>query len=357
MDVLIYACFLLKKVLSKYFLPKTPSFCTHILFIQFYISRLSLFPCHIFIFNVNTSRVSHNLRIMSIFNRNFLSLATVLALLFFVINVYANIDEKIVETAVHPEASANSSLLGTIATYAWNVFCVIGPVLQYYPTLGDIFSISPFIILILLASNIVRVGFWFARPFETPLLLQSFVMIATQTVLLNELTRQYKLQVKNNGRTRCSIWHDDLIQHFWQWTDLHSYQTVIGGFVSVLTIAHAIFHKFEIWPDVLGYLAALIEACLGVPQIYKNITQGCYGSSPVLFLTWLVGDLAKGAAFVATGAPFPFVICSFFQAIVDIVIIAQILYVNIFDKEAAAKAAKSKAENQQNDQTNDHHAD
>ena len=82
----------------------------------------------------------------------------------------------------------------------------------------------------------------------------------------------------------------------------------------------------------MGYSAALVEACLGMPQVYQNFTKGCYGLSPFLFVTWLVGDIAKGSAFFATGAPFPFILCSIFQSIVDIVIILQIVKDNYISK-------------------------
>lgn len=63
---------------------------------------------------------------------------------------------------------------------------VVGPVLGYIEQYrmvqktGSVGSFSTDICAILLISNIVRVYFWFAAGFGTPLLLQAFLMITAQ---------------------------------------------------------------------------------------------------------------------------------------------------------------------------------
>ena len=125
-------------------------------------------------------------------------------------NVYAADDIELIKKTADLDNVNQSSIIGSIATFAWNTFCVIGPIIQYYPSLKDVFSLSHYVIFILLLSNIIRICYWFAEPFEVSLLLQSFVMIFMQSLLLKELVYQYKQQIKQNKRQPLTIWYDGL---------------------------------------------------------------------------------------------------------------------------------------------------
>jgi hypothetical protein len=199
-------------------------------------------------------------------------------------------------------------------------------------------------------SNVIRIFYWFADPFEIPLVLQSAVMIVMQYLLLQALTQYLtrkvkdgkKLLVENNGKEddkiqivkKLTLFNSPLnLSTFWQWTEIQSYSIVLSVIVSVLVFGHVTFGEYVWYGKFLGFLGLLIESMLGVPQVIKNIKNGTTGLSPVLFLTWLVGDLAKTVAFFGTGAPLPFILCGIVQIITDIVIILQIVIGNYFTKD------------------------
>lgn len=72
---------------------------------------------------------------------------------------------------------------------------VIGPVVGFIPQYLQIKNnsssegFSPFICLILLAANILRVFFWLQKRFEITLLFQSVLMIFAQLALLDLIIR------------------------------------------------------------------------------------------------------------------------------------------------------------------------
>lgn len=76
-------------------------------------------------------------------------------------------------------------------------------------------------------------------------------------------------------------WH-----YFWQWTDFQSYidfLIVMSIFLSIITF---IFLHNVIFIEIIGFLALLTEAMLGVPQLVKNIknqsTKGMRYTSNIL---------------------------------------------------------------------------
>jgi hypothetical protein len=75
----------------------------------------------------------------------------------------------------------------------------------------------------------------------------------------------------------------------------------------------------------LGFIALGIEACLGVPQMVKNMSRrSTAGLSTYMILGWTGGDLAKTWYFVQKGEPLQFVMCGVAQIVIDLVILAQI---------------------------------
>ncbi|KAM5219300.1 solute carrier family 66 member 2 isoform 4-T6 [Hipposideros larvatus] len=71
---------------------------------------------------------------------------------------------------------------------------IFGGVVPYIPQYRDIRrtqnaeGFSPYVCLVLLVANILRILFWFGRHFESPLLWQSVVMILAMLVMLKLCT-------------------------------------------------------------------------------------------------------------------------------------------------------------------------
>lgn len=68
---------------------------------------------------------------------------------------------------------------------------IFGGAVPYIPQYRDIRKtentdgFSTKVCLVLTVANILRIMYWFGNHFETPLLLQSFIMIITMMVMLN----------------------------------------------------------------------------------------------------------------------------------------------------------------------------
>ncbi|KAM5219299.1 solute carrier family 66 member 2 isoform 3-T5 [Hipposideros larvatus] len=167
---------------------------------------------------------------------------------------------------------------------------IFGGVVPYIPQYRDIRrtqnaeGFSPYVCLVLLVANILRILFWFGRHFESPLLWQSVVMILAMLVMLklctevrvaNELNVKRRLFAAADKDEEIKVaprrsYLDFDPHHFWHWSSFADYVqcvlafTGIAGYVTYLSIDSSLF------VETLGFLAVLTEAMLGVPQLYRN---------------------------------------------------------------------------------------
>ena len=118
--------------------------------------------------------------------------------------------------------------------------------------------------------------------------------------------------------------------NFWAWELYSSYLLFLVCFTLVLTVFSVALMRYVAYVVVLGYIALMIEAMLGVPQAYKNCIIGTRGLSAFLIWSWLLGDIVKTAFFIMLDAPMPFLVCGSFQVAVDIFIMLQIARVCLF---------------------------
>jgi hypothetical protein len=182
------------------------------------------------------------------------------------------------------------------------------------------------ICFILLTANIIRIFYWFGEPFETTLLVQSFVMIIVQLALLHALTKSRMLKQRGEKSPEKHLL-DGKLEHFWEWDAFSSYAGYAALLASTLSVACTLFLPNPVFVSFLGYSGLLIEATLALPQLVKNHKGGTEGLSAFLFWTWLIGDVAKTVFFVQLAAPLPFVMCGAFQTLTDAAILTQI-YLN-----------------------------
>lgn len=100
----------------------------------------------------------------------------------------------------------------------------------------------------------------------------------------------------------------------------------------------------RIWKDahaVVGYLSLGIESLLVLPQILRNARrQSTEGLSILLILTWAGGDIIKVIYFTYAKQALPFIVCGIFQTVLDVVVVAQVIYYRFYLRnEARASGA------------------
>merc|ERR1711881_739501 len=84
-----------------------------------------------------------------------------------------------------------TDLVSQVISWIASGAMVLGGAVPYIPQYRDIKKtdnadgFSTHVCLVLTVANILRIMFWFGRHFETPLLLQSFIMIATMMFMLH----------------------------------------------------------------------------------------------------------------------------------------------------------------------------
>jgi len=177
---------------------------------------------------------------------------------------------------------------------------------------------------ILLLANITRCFFWLGDHFETPLLVQSILMILAQLALLY-ICIQYRPNTSPEafGTSTRPL-------SFWQWPTYSQYIEFLAGWILCLAILILIFGRSEIFVGALGFFALGLESTLPIPQLISNYRQrSLYGFRMSTLVGWFGGDAFKTAYFFLQRTPLQFQVCAIFQVSIDIAIIGQrIVYGN-----------------------------
>ena len=209
---------------------------------------------------------------------------------------------------------------------------------------------SKAVCLVLLVANTLRVCFYLAKPFETPLLLQSVLMIAVQLALLATAVRFTKSgdtdapagAAPADARVRASVaervgavaralttrryWRS-----FWRWGGrLDPYLAFLALFAAgalELTWLMAFRWRSEVFVELLGFAALLTESGLSAPQLWLNCKRRAVrGLSVLMVAGFLLGDIYKLAYFVLRASPVQFVACACVQIAIDGAICLQICF-------------------------------
>lgn len=128
---------------------------------------------------------------------------------------------------------------------------------------------------------------------------------------------------------------EDLLNYkmFWNWPFISDYLFFCIFFSIIIAINFSVFgfhNKYLI--EIIGYVSLIIESMIGIPQIIENYkNKSTKNLSFFMIFFWLTGDTLKTLYFLKFKAPMQFVICGFFQMIVDCSIIFQINYYNRFE--------------------------
>jgi len=218
-----------------------------------------------------------------------------------------------------------TSLLRDIASYGFAVVFVLGAIPAYLPQYLEIRkgsgeAFSTLVSFVLLLSNILRLFFWIGKRFELVLVYQSIVMLVVQLAMLEVCTRVRSSRSKQKPK----LFTDFDWRHFWNWDDIASYILCM----LVISVVVGVVSMFLMWSEwyveLLGFLALLIEATLGFPQLIRNHQKGTQGLSTFLISSWLIGDVSKTIYFISLSVPVQFTLCSLIQITVDCLIFLQI---------------------------------
>ncbi|XP_041811167.1 solute carrier family 66 member 2 isoform X2 [Chelmon rostratus] len=207
---------------------------------------------------------------------------------------------------------------------------VFGGVVPYIPQYRDIRrtqnaeGFSTYVCLVLLVANILRILFRFGRYFETLLLWQSIIMIATMLIMLN-LCTSVRMATELNTKRRSFIDFD--WNHFWSWSHFMDYVQCVLAFTLVAAYITYLLLDSALFVETLGFLAVFIEAMLGTPQLHCNYqNKSTEGMSIKMVLMWTSGDTFKTGYFLLTQAPVQFWTCGLLQVFVDFAILFQVYY-------------------------------
>lgn len=224
-----------------------------------------------------------------------------------------------------------ADLVSTVISWVASGAMIFGGAVPYVPQYRDIKKtdnaegFSTHVCLVLTVANILRIMFWFGKHFETPLLLQSFIMIATMMVMLH-LCIKVKFASKD-GHTHVTK-HTFLEldpKYFWKWTRFNDYIQCLAFFTLVMAYITWLLIEVQAFVETLGFAAVFIEAMLGTPQFLKNYqNKSTQGMSLQMVLMWTSGDLFKTGYFLLKDAPLQFIICGCLQVCVDIAILTQV---------------------------------
>ncbi|KAM9824351.1 solute carrier family 66 member 2 isoform 2-T2 [Neosynchiropus ocellatus] len=207
---------------------------------------------------------------------------------------------------------------------------VFGGVVPYIPQYRDIRrtqnaeGFSTYVCLVLLVANILRILFRFGRYFDTLLLWQSIIMIATMLIMLN-LCTNVRMTTELNTKRRSFIDFD--WNYFWSWSHFLDYVQCVVAFTLVAAYITYVLLDSAVFVETLGFLAVFTEAMLGTPQLYCNYqNKSTEGMSIKMVLMWTSGDTFKTGYFLLTQAPVQFWTCGLLQVVVDITILFQVYY-------------------------------
>jgi hypothetical protein len=219
---------------------------------------------------------------------------------------------------------------------ASSLFMIFGGVVPYIPQYRMINKslnakgFSTLVCLSLLVANMLRILFWFGHPYETPLLLQSIIMIGCMLFMLElcvrckrDSIRSTQLSGLNTSVNRRFL--DFERDHFWAWTDFTSYIQFVLFFFLFMGLLMRVFIHSVVFVETIGFLSVFTEAMLAAPQFYRNfVNKSTEGMSIVMVIMWTSGDLFKTTYFILRDSPIQFWLCGMIQVTLDLMVLTQV---------------------------------
>ncbi|TVY40121.1 PQ-loop repeat-containing protein [Lachnellula subtilissima] len=217
------------------------------------------------------------------------------------------------------------------------LFIIISPITSYADQTYAIhrakssagFSLD--IPLIMLVASILRVFYYPGAKFDTSLLIQSFIMIAIQLVLL-KVALDHRPGPSSKGGDAATPFAGSREgelgvsrpYNFWQWRSPKPYwQFLLYLFISLIAfelVLSPMPSLYAFYSAAIGYIGLSVEATLPLPQIISNYkSRSCKGFRISVLVSWLAGDFMKMFwFFTATSEiPWAFKLCGIFQMCCD----------------------------------------
>ncbi|GAB1314196.1 PQ loop repeat protein [Madurella fahalii] len=242
--------------------------------------------------------------------------------------------------------------LTTLLGYLTPAFLILSPLLSYsdqaysmYRTRSSAgFSLD--IPLIMLVASLLRIFYFPGARYDPALLVQSFVMVFMQMVLLKIALDNRPAPYSKGGDAATPFARVHETQrpfNFWQWRSPKPYwhfllSLFVGLMVCELLLAPAA-SVYQSYSSMIGVIGLSVEAMLPVPQIIANgRSRSCKGFRFSVLASWLIGDSMKIFWFFtsSTSIPLAFKVCGCFQAACDSFLGVQ--YLMYGDGEAALKS-------------------
>nr|XP_049607610.1 solute carrier family 66 member 2 isoform X2 [Syngnathus scovelli] len=177
----------------------------------------------------------------------------------------------------------------------------------------------------------------FGHYFETLLLWQSIIMIATMLAMLN-LCTNVRVNAELNTKRRSFLDFD--WNYFWSWSRFLDYVQCVAAFTLTAAYVTYVLLDSAVYVETLGFLAVFCEAMLGTPQLYCNYqNKSTEGMSVKMVLMWTSGDTFKTGYFLVTQAPVQFWTCGMLQVLVDFAILFQVFYYSFYPQKPVSHAA------------------
>lgn len=63
------------------------------------------------------------------------------------------------------------------------------------------------------------------------------------------------------------------MEYFWKWTKFRDYCFFLAVFWAVGCTLTFLLIRVTVFVELLGFMALLLEACLGVPQLWRNYSN------------------------------------------------------------------------------------
>ncbi|KAG9390409.1 PQ loop repeat [Carpediemonas membranifera] len=217
-----------------------------------------------------------------------------------------------------------------------DISMILGATIGYIAQCRDIRTLhssqgfSSLVTAILLFSNTLRCFWWFGSRYDIALLIQAMLMLVVQLYLLY-LAVKYRDPRPPVDRTPLQlVW--DKVKNFWNWENYYEYMVVYVLFAAFFFIVTIVFvygqlPYVDLYNELLGFAALLIEAALGMPQIIKNFkNRSTKGLSYIMIATWAFGDTYKLIYYTISAQPLQFILCSAIQLFDDVVVLCQMWF-------------------------------
>ncbi|KAJ1449152.1 hypothetical protein M885DRAFT_536827 [Pelagophyceae sp. CCMP2097] len=144
---------------------------------------------------------------------------------------------------------------------------------------------------------------------------------------------------------------------FWNWDELGPYVEVVVVFalavaaISVCSLRYAWYHR------AIGWLGAVAEAAVGLPQIFENVRRGdASGLAPLMVCGWLGGDVLKYVYYTSVVSLQPFARLTLAQIAGDATLLLQILRYSATCKRCLSGGLFAAAAPEKADEPADDHA-